>query len=150
MTKKEILALESEALRIKALELFGWTNCNDAWNRYGNDFAALDLTQLYDSNGDVKVFEEIPDWPNDIGAAITDLFESVYGRGGKIKGGAWVLGTVDGGRDVASATLLWKAQSGQKHRANKVTVIRPRGEMAKAITQCWVCAMLGVSDVSPD
>ena len=79
--------------------------------------------------------------------AAWDLFESVYGRGGKIKGGSWVLSTVDGGRDVASAALFWKAKSSDKNRVNKVQVIRPRGEMAKAITQAWVCAMLGVSDV---
>jgi len=134
MTKKEILALESKALRIKALLLRGWHSTSDesTWSPTEGDPPYM---YLYDT----------PDFPRDIYAAFF-LFESVYGRGGKIKGGAWVLGTVDGGRDVASATLLWKAQSGQKHRANKITVVRPRGEMAKAITQCWVCAMLGVSD----
>jgi len=138
MTKKEILALENEALRIKAGKLFGRdieteVRDEDELTKRLSEFPGVSISPTWDP-------------ANDIGVAMTDLFESVYGRGGKIKGGAWVLGTVDGGRDVASATLLWKAKSGQKHRANKVTVIRPRGEMAKAITQCWVCAMLGVSD----
>jgi len=144
MTKAEILAMTDVDLRIKAGVLAGWhlhvvreyegRPHSRGWNRSAED-------------RDPETFVDLPDYPNDIGAAMTDLFESVYGRGGKIKGGAWVLSTVDGGRDVASATLLWKAQSGQKHRANKVTVVCPRGEMAKAITLAWVCAMLGVSDV---
>lgn len=128
MTKKEILALTDAELVQKAKELTGRETeisivvCGvaiDQWNPV-----------------------------NDIGAAMTYLFESVYGRGGKIRGGAWVLGTVEGGRDVASACLMWNTVSVRKRwvRVNKMTVVRPRGEMAKAITQCWVCAMLGVSD----
>ena len=145
MTKKEILALSSEALNIEACELLGWTKSAEPLMVELEEGSGVRIGPFYWLNpeGEPKT---PPDYPGNIGAAMTDLFESVYGRGGAIKGGAWVLSTVEGGRDVASATLMWKAQSGQKHRANKVTVIRPRGEMAKAITQCWVCAMLGVSD----
>ena len=74
------------------------------------------------------------------------LAESVYGRGGKIKDGAWVLGTSHNGRDCAHACLMWKSKSFTKFRPLKVEVDCPCGEMARAITLCWVCAMLGVSD----
>ena len=85
-------------------------------------------------------------YPEDIGPAMTDLFESVYVRGGKIKDGAWVLGTVENGRDCAHACLMWKSKSFTKFRPLQVSVTCPRGQMARAITLCWVCAMLGVSD----
>jgi hypothetical protein len=79
--------------------------------------------------------------------AAWDLAESVKRRGGKIKDGAWVLGTVHNGRDCAHACLMWKEKGFTKHRPLKVEVTRPRAEMAKAIAQCWVCAMMGLSDV---
>ena len=136
--KKEILNLTSDELRAKAGELNGFRLLART------DKASVDNLEL--GEGYLWVGDAPPDYQHDIGVAMTDLFESVYGRGGKIKGGAWVLSTVEGGRDVASACLMWKGQSGQKHRSLKVKVILPRGEMARAITLCWVCAMLGVSD----
>ena len=75
------------------------------------------------------------------------LFESVYSRDGKIKQGAWVLGTVYQGRNCAHACLMWKSKSFTKHRPLKVEVTCKRGAMAKAITQAWICAMIGISDV---
>ena len=87
----------------------------------------------------------ISDYPHDIAAA-WELFESVYEKGGKIKGGAWVLGTVYNGRDCAHACLMWKEKGFTKFRPLKVEVTRRRGEMARAITDAWVCAMMGVSD----
>ena len=128
MTKPEILALSDEELLAKVKDL--------TWRDVEEETESLLGKPMH------IVWNPI----NDIGVAMTDLFESVYGRGGKIKGGSWVLSTVGGGRDVAVAVLFWKAKSGDKNRVNKVTVIRPRGEMAKAITQAWVCGMLGVSD----
>jgi len=104
--------------------------------------------------------EIVPDYPNDIGAAMTDLFESVYSSNGEldpfapIKDGVWALGTVDDGRNCTRACLTWQARAliqvgpmaVMKFRPLKVEVTCPCGEMARAITLCWVCAMLGVSD----
>lgn len=135
MNKKEILALSAEELRIKALLLRGWHSTSDesAWSPVDGD-----PPHMY--------FDETPDYPRDIYAAWF-LFESVYGHGGKIKDGAWVLGTVHNGRDCAHACLMWKDKSYTKFRPLKVEVDLPRGEMARAITLAWTCAMLGVSDV---
>ena len=119
MNKQEILALSNDQLNDKVNEL----RCVDT-------SAVTSTFGLY---------------AEDIEAAF-DLFESVYGRGGKIKSGAWVLGTVHNGRDCAQACLLWKGQGFMKFRALKVEATCPRGEMARAITLCWVCAMLGVHD----
>ena len=123
MNKAEILKLSNEQLDGKVLELLG--------------VASSEITMtggLYS--------EDIKDaWK---------LFESVYERGSKIKGGAWVLGSVFNSQDCAHACLMWKEKGFTKFRPLKVEVTRPRGEMAKAITQAWVCAMLGVSDVPSD
>ena len=136
MDKRTILKLTNEELRIKAAELDNYT-----------DFE-------FDEDGEVwgtrptweGLHAELPNYPTNIGTAMRDLFESVYGPGGKIKDGAWVLGTVHNGRDCAHACLMWKDTGFEKRRQLKVEVDCPRGEMARAITLCWVCAMLGVSD----
>jgi len=120
MDKKEILALSDDALDEAAWDLYDVHS--QGWNGAWSPSCI-------------------------IGTAMTDLFESVYERGGKIKSGAWVLGTSHNGRDCAHACLLWKAKSFTKFRPLKVEATCPRGEMARAITLCWVCAMLGVSDV---
>ena len=119
MNKAEIMKLSNEQLDGKVLELL--------------EVASGEITMtggLYSEDIDTA-------W---------ELFESVYKRGGKIKGGAWVLGTVYNGMDCAHACLIWKEKGFTKFRPLKVEVTCPRGEMAKAITQVWVCAMMGVSD----
>jgi len=150
MDKRTILALPNDELRIKVAELDGWTGIgvlNDGipygkppehWNPPIDDPDPTDKTNVWC----------LSDYPSNIGLAMDHLFESVYGRGGKIKDGAWVLGTVHNGRDCAHACLMWKDKSFTKFRPLKVEVDCPRGEMARAITLCWVCAMLGVNDVS--
>jgi len=119
MNKKEILKLTNDTLNDKVLDLLGL--------------------------GSGEISTTCGFYPEDIGYAMTDLFESVYGRG-TIKDGAWVLSTVENGRDCAHACLIWKSKSFTKFRPLQVSVTCPRGEMARAITLCWVCAMLGVSD----
>ena len=137
MDKRTILKLTNEELRIKAAELDGWENVVAHWWSEG------DLKGIY---GNLPGYQlcDVPDYTN-ICPAMTDLFESVYGRG-KIKDVAWVLGTVENGRDCAHACLMWKSKSFTKFRPLQVSVTCPRGQMARAITLCWVCAMLGVSD----
>ena len=136
MDKRKILKLTSEELNVEAAKLKGFIDIavedGEIWCTH----------QMWDG-----IRAPIPNYL-DRGIAMDCLFESVYGNGGKIKDGAWVLGTVHNGRDCAHACLMWKDKSFTKFRPLKVEVDCPRGEMARAITLCWVCAMLGVNDVS--
>ena len=146
MTRDEVMAMTDEELRIKAAELVGWAELPEPMCAK-QGLAVTNLysqTYFYWQKGD-EYAEDIPDYPNDIAAA-WELFESIYVKGGKIKGGAWVLGTVHGGLDCAHACLMWKEKGFTKFRPLKVEVTRRRGEMARAITDAWVCAMMGVSD----
>ena len=120
MNKKEILKLTNDELNGEARDLVATTSL--AKTMWPDDM-----------------------YPDDMSAAWW-LAESVYGRGGKIKSGAWALGTVENGRDCAHACLMWKSKSFTGYRPLQVSVTCPRGEMARAITLCWVCAMLGVCD----
>ena len=149
MDKREILKLSSGDLQIMAAELFGWTTVKTARDFVSTSPQMDQTRECGIHNWDerqAKIDVLYPDYPNIIGDAMRDLFESVYGKGGKIKDGAWVLGTVHNGQDCAHACLMWKEKCFTKFRPLKVEVTRPRGEMAKAITQVWVCAMMGVSD----
>lgn len=140
MTKEEILKLSSDDLRRRALELQGWTDL--IWDP--------DLTQAIDPKGSVQVFEEIPDPPNDIAAAM-ELFNEVYNPMSKIRHGAWVLSTVDEGKDCGLATLFFGAPSrrarrqGRKNRPLKAQAKAKKKQMARAITLCYVLAMEGAT-----
>jgi len=147
MNKQEILDLSNGDLQIMAAELLGWTTGKTA-SEFVSTSPKMDQTRTCGIHNwderQAKIDVLYPDYPNIIGDAMRDLFESVYS--GKIKGGAWVLGTVHGGLDCAHACLMWKEKGFTKFRPLKVEVTRRRGEMARAITDAWVCAMMGVSD----
>ena len=139
MTEKEILKLSNEELRIKALELDGWTGIYE------------DLSEAINPEGDIMIFEEVPDPPNDIAAAM-DLFNEIYNPMSKLYGGAWVLGTVDDGKDCSLATLFFGAASrrarrqGRKNRPLKAQAKMKPKQMAKAITLAYVLAREGATD----
>ena len=81
----------------------------------------------------------------DINAAM-DLFYEIYNPMSKIRGGAWVLGTVDDGKDCSLATLFWKKKLTSRQRPLKVQAKTKKKQMARAITLCYVLAMEGATD----
>jgi len=139
MTREEILKLSGDELRRRALELQGWTEILEDWS------------QALSPDGSPMVFQWIPDPPNDIAAAM-DLFNEIYNPMSKIRGGAWVLGTVDEGKDCSLATLFFGAPSrrarrqGRKNRPLKAQAKTKPKQMARAITLCYVLAMEGATD----
>lgn len=138
MTEEEILKLSDEDLRRRALELQGWTEILEDWS------------QSCSPRGEVMVFEEIPDPPNDMNAAM-ELFNEVYNPLSKIRHGAWVLSTLDDGKDCSLATLFFGAPSrrarrqGRKNRPLKAQAKAKKKQMARAITLCYVMAMEGAT-----
>ena len=80
-----------------------------------------------------------------------DLFNEIYNPMSKIRGGAWVLGTVDDGKDCSLATLFFgqfprrTRRAGRKNRPLKAQAKTKKKQMAKAITLCYVMAMEGAT-----
>lgn len=138
MTREEIMALTNEELR-------GW-----AWSML---FTKPPWRNWVDGDGYAGIGGEqvlVADYPHDIAAAM-DLFNDVYSKSSPLHGGAWVLGTVDDGKDCSQATLLlhlpWRARlrkgmkTGHVDKVDKYQAKTKIGEMARAITLVYVIAM---------
>lgn len=86
----------------------------------------------------------------DMNAAM-DLFNEVYNPMSKLYGGAWVLSTVDGGRDCSLATLFFgmpprrARRQGRKNRPLKAQAKAKKKQMARAITLAYVMALEGAT-----
>lgn len=88
---------------------------------------------------------EVPKpYSRDMNAAM-ELLNEVYNPMSKIRGGAWVLSTVDNGKDCSLATLFWKKKLISRHRPLKTQAKAKPKQMAKAITLAYVLAMEGVT-----
>lgn len=136
MTEKEILKLSDEELTDKAAELFCikrglWVSDTEscmAWIIDGRKWEPL----------------------KDIAAAM-DLFNEVYNPKSKLHGGAWVLSTVDEGKDCSLATLFFGAPSrrarrqGRRNRPLKARAKAKKKQMARAITLAYVMAIEGAT-----
>jgi len=140
MTRDEILALSDDELRVKAAELLGWTQIS-FYVGPANEDVGVNL------EGNEAV---LPDYLHDIAAAWA-LFNAVYDKRSPLYGGAWVLGTVDGSKDCAQATLFlhlpWRVRfkkamkSGKVDKVDKYQATEKPGRMARAITLVYVMAM---------
>lgn len=136
MTEEEILKLSDDGLTDKVAELFCikrglWVSDTESC-----------LTWIVDG----RKWDPV----NDIAAAM-DLFNEVYNPMSKIRGGAWVLSTVDEGKDCSLATLFFGAPSrrarrqGRKNRPLKARAKAKKKQMARAITLCYVMALEGAT-----
>jgi len=74
MKRDEVMAMTDEQLRIKAAELTGWTKCAD---RGGDGVTGVPTKEWLDLHteefGPYGILKYIPDYPNDIAAAMNDL-----------------------------------------------------------------------------
>ena len=139
MTRNEILALSDERLRAVAF-------ANDCL--HGSEDAMFVDDEGYTVIDGDRVLT--PDFPHSIAAALT-LFNAVYDKRSPLYRGAWVLSTVDEGKDCSQATLFlhlpWRARFKKAMKAGKVTKVdkyqatEKPGRMARAITLVYVMAM---------
>ena len=127
MTRDEILALTDDELIIEA-QRFSGRRQGTAWS------------------------DPVHNWTD-----VRWLFESIYDKKSPLYGGAWVLGTVNDGKDCAQATLFlhlpWRARwkkawkSGKVEKVDKYQVTEKPGRMARAITLVYVLAMEDVRGI---
>lgn len=136
MTEEEILKLSDEELVRLASKLSG---------RVGE--LQREIDRVMNETGGLLGFPVYIHWDpvHDIDAAM-DLFYEIYNPLSKIRGGAWVLGTVNDGKDCSLATLFWKKKLTSRQRPLKVQAKAKKKQMAKAITLCYVMAMEGATD----
>lgn len=137
MTREEILKLSNEELQIKATGLQGWIKAQGLWLHPSRGYGLLGCSEL-------------PDCLHSMNAAM-DLFNEIYNPESKLYGGAWVLSTVDEGKDCSLATLFFGAPSrrarrqGRTNRLLKAQAKAKKKQMARAITLCFVMAMEGAT-----
>jgi len=149
MTEEEILKLSDEELDTLAAEFSGWVLSKDAVRM--PDGSSRDLWHCdVIHGGALECFDHPPRFTRDIAAAI-DLCNEIYNPMSKIRNGAWVLSTVDGGKDCSLATLFFGAPSrrerrqGRKNRPLKAQAKTAKKEMARAITLAYVVAHEGAT-----
>lgn len=132
MTEEEILKLSAAQLLAKAKELTGRDKEEQKEHLLGKPMFV--------------VWDPI----HDIDAAM-ELFNEIYNPMSKIRHGAWVLSTIDNGKDCSLATLFFGAPSrrarrqGRKNRPLKAQAKAKKKQMARAITLCYVMALEGVT-----
>jgi len=140
VTYEEVRALTNEELQSAAA----------LYHRFERVTTDADGLSGYDTAEPKKHWQLVPDYPNDIAAAM-DLFDEIYNKKSPLHGGAWVLGTVSDGKDCSQATLFlhlpWRKRvkkgmkTGKVEKVDKYQATTKVGEMARAITLVYVTAM---------